>query len=129
MLLAPVIYSFGARCPRGHLPSQQLSVAELNRADVEFYCVLCDLAWIPSLDERARVRAFVASGSRSFQPAEGFAVAVVRLICEHCAADVSIHCHPQGLVDVGATSLIECPDCAHPTDVVLPGPVLDVFRA
>ena len=129
MQLAPVVYSFGARCPRGHLPAQQLSASELDRAHLEFYCVLCDLGWSPSPDERERVRALVEASGPNRPPVAATDVVVVRLTCEQCAAGVDIHCQPHGTNDGSATSLIECPDCGHPTDAILPGPILDIFRS
>jgi Zn finger protein HypA/HybF involved in hydrogenase expression len=121
-------YSFGARCPQGHRPAQQLSVMDVNRMDVEFYCLLCDRSWSPSPEEHERARMFIEASCRGTEAVLPPEVAVVRIACEQCATTMHVHCEAGGLFSTAATSLVECPECAHTTDAVLPGAILDIFR-
>ena len=129
MSLTTLRRGFAAQCPRGHRPAQTLSVAEVSRADVEFYCVLCDLWWIPSDEERSRVLSAIRGASDDTTWASPVDVAVVPFTCQNCGSKTHVHC--QSLDDSTGCSdgVVECLDCGWPNRPVLPGPVLDVFRA
>ncbi len=55
---APPIHNFAARCPRGHRPSQRVTLAELRSPSVRFHCRLCGQSWTPSAADRLRALDF-----------------------------------------------------------------------
>ena len=120
---------FAANCPRGHRPAQTLSISDLNRPGVEFYCVLCDLWWTPAPEERDRALSVVTAASRDTTAPISPAVAVVQFTCESCGSETYVHCQCQTDPTGCSDGVVECLDCGYANRPVLPGPILDVFRA
>ncbi len=58
-------WSFGARCPKGHLVTQWSTLAnfqkQLEAGTVKFYCVHCDTAWTPEKEESDRALRYLES--------------------------------------------------------------------
>lgn len=52
------VHTFAARCPRGHRPPQQRTLAELRDRNVRFYCRLCEESWQPQGVDRTRALGF-----------------------------------------------------------------------
>lgn len=61
------VHTFAARCPRGHRPPQQHTLAELRDRNVRFYCRLCESSWHPQGADRSRALGFAEASEESFQ--------------------------------------------------------------
>jgi hypothetical protein len=120
---------FAAKCPRGHRPAQTASAKELRRPDFEFYCVLCDLWWVPSLAERALALSTVNAAAVRTISRQSPDIAVVPFTCENCGIQAHVHCYHLDDATGCSDEVIECLDCGRANHPVLPGPVLDVSRA
>jgi hypothetical protein len=62
-------HSFAGRCPNGHRPAQSHTLRELRHPSLQFYCAICEAAWQPEADERARAVGFAeAAEDWNFTP-------------------------------------------------------------